>query len=97
MGCFHLDRENKLFGQYFFFPLFHSKTLSLKYNVYTDIETCGYRHLLALPPMDFLSSAPPPNPVSLTALQKQLRKCNEIVILSQVSPPNIYIRASMVF
>ena len=35
--------------------------------------------------------------VILIALQKQIRKRDEIVILSQVSPTNRYIRTSMVF
>ena len=64
------------------------------------------RNLLALPTMNFLSSVPAlPQPlchpmtqkVILIALQKQIRKRDEIVILSQVSPANRYIRTSMVF
>ena len=74
------------------------------YSIASNIMSIQ-RNLLALPTMNFLSSAPPPTflpsymtqKVILIALQKQIRKRDEIVILSQVSPANRYIRTSMVF
>ena len=72
--------------------------LKCNYNMASNIK-CIQRNLLALPPMKVFIISSSPNPsakrvhsmtqkVILTAWQKQTRKCNEIVILSQVSPPN---------
>ena len=63
---------------------------------------CIQRNLLVLPTMNFFALPQPfchsmTQKVILTALQKQIRKYNEIIIQSQVSTANRYIRTSMVF